>query len=145
MAPLLSLLSIHDAPYPHCSGLTFQATFWGMLRMFTLMPTSSPRLANLFCLCRCLPLLCYTMVLSFLLLGVGFEFSLTSFRSCLNSILHALIFFIGSFQPFKTRLGKAFCFPLDQIAWDSMDKSTWFFLLILPCWCLCYIQGGCSS
>jgi hypothetical protein len=109
-----------------------------MSKVLTLMSTSSPKLANLLCLCMCLPLLCYTLVLSFLFLGVSFGFSLTSFWGCLKLVSHALVCFIGSLKPFKMKSCKAFRLPLNQIAQNSMDKSTLFLLLILPC-CVCVI------
>lgn len=109
-----------------------------MSKMLTLMLASSPKIANMLCLCMCLPFFCYTLVLSLLFLGVGFGLSLTSFWGCLKLVSHALICFIGSLKPFKMKSGKAFRLPLNQIVQNSMDKSTWFFLLILPC-CVCVI------
>jgi len=104
-----------------------------MSKVLTLMSASSPKLANMLCLCMCLPLLCYTLVLSPFFLGVGFGLSLTSFWGCLKLVSCALICFIGSLKPFKMKSRKAFHLPLDQIVQNLMDKSTWFIFLILQC------------
>jgi hypothetical protein len=126
-------------------AFTLQAIFRSMSKVLTFMLTSCPRLANLLCICMCLPFLCYTLVMSLLLLEVDFGFNLISFWGCLKLVSCAFICFIGSFEPFKTKLGKAFRLPLDQIVQDSMDKSTRFFLLILPRWCLHNIRKGHSG
>jgi hypothetical protein len=94
---------------------TFHAVFLSMSRVFIFMLTSYPRLAKLLCLCRCPPFLCYTLVLSFLLFGVGFAFSLASFWGCLRLILHALVCFIGSFEPSRMRLSRLFTYPLTEL------------------------------
>jgi hypothetical protein len=125
-------------------AFTLQAIFRSMSRMLTPMLTSSPRFANLFCFCKCLPLLCHTLVLSFLLLKISFGLSLISFSGCLKLVSCAFVCFIGSLKPFMTRSNEVFCLPLHQIPRNSMDKSTWF-LFILSCWCLHYIQRGHSS
>lgn len=96
-------------------AFTFHATFQSMSRMLILMLASYPRLAKLFCLYRCPPLLCYTLVLSFLLLGVGFGFSLASFWGCLRLISCALVCFIGSFEPSRMKLGRLFACPLTEL------------------------------
>ncbi len=79
MAPSLHPLLVQDAIAPITLAFTFQVAFRSMSRVFTLMLTSSPRLARLFCFCNCIFLLCYTFVLSPLLLGVGFKLSFISF------------------------------------------------------------------
>jgi hypothetical protein len=87
---------------------------------------SSPKLVNLFCIFRCFPLLCYTLVLSLLLLGVGFKLSLISFWGCLRLILHASVCFMGSIKPFRMWLGKLFAYPfveLFKIWWTSQRGS----------------------
>jgi len=38
-----------------------------------------------------------------------------------------------------------FHLPFDWIIWNPMDEFAWFLLLLLPCWCLHYIQKGCLS
>jgi len=103
---------------------TLQATFWGMYKVLTFMPTSSPRLTMLLWLCRCPPLLCYTLVLSLLLLGVSFEFN--SFWGCLKLVLCALVCFIGSFKPFKPRSNMHFTYvsiELLKILWTNQHGS----------------------
>jgi hypothetical protein len=105
---------------------TLQAIFWGMSRVFTFMLTSCLKLANLLCLCMCFSFICYTFVLSFLLLKVHFGLSLVSFWGCLKLISWALICFIKSFEPFRTRLGKAFRLPLTklfEIQWIDQHGS----------------------
>jgi hypothetical protein len=97
-----------------------------MLRVFTLMLASFPKLIMLFCLYRCPPLMCYTLVLSLLLIGVGFGLSLISFWGCLRLILHALNCFIRSFEPFKTRSCMLFANPvieLLEIPWMNQHGS----------------------
>lgn len=102
------------------------------------MLASSPRLVKLFCLCRCFPPLCYILVLSPLFLRVGFKLSLTHFR--FFEVLCAFICFIKSFKPSRMKSNMHFAYPL--VEWDPMDESTWFLILLLPCWCLHYIWGG---
>jgi hypothetical protein len=41
----------------------------------------------------------------------------------------------------QDKVRQVFCLPLDRIARNPMDESTWFLFLLLP-WCLCYIQKG---
>jgi hypothetical protein len=94
---------------------TLHAVFQSMSRVFILMLPSYPRLAKLFCLCKCPPLLRYTLVLSFLLLGAGFGFSLASFWGCLRFILHVFVCFIGSFKPSRMRLNMFFAYPLTEL------------------------------
>ncbi len=94
---------------------TLYVVFWGMLRVFTLMPASFPKLAKLLCLYRCPLFLCYTLVLSLLLLGVGFRFSLTSFWGCLKPVSHAFICFIGSFKPSMMRSNRLLIYPLTEL------------------------------
>ncbi len=89
--------------------------FRSMSRVLTFMQSSPPRLTRLFYLCKCLTHLCYTLVLSFLLFGVSFELNLTSFRSCLKFILHALICFIRFLKPFRMRSGMFFIYPFTRL------------------------------
>jgi hypothetical protein len=86
-----------------------------MSRVVTLLLASFPKQAMLFYLCRCPPLLCLSLVVFLLLLGVGFELSLTPFWGCLKFVLHALIYFIRSFKPSMTKLGKFFAYPLTEL------------------------------
>ncbi len=95
-------------------AFTFQVASQSMSKVLTHIPTSSPKLASLFCFCRRPPLLCYTLVLSLLFLGVGFNLNLISFWGCLKLILCALVCFIGPFEPFKMRLENLFVYPLTK-------------------------------
>lgn len=101
------------------STFTIQATFWSMLRMFTLMLALSLRLPMLPYLCRCLLFLCYTLVF-------GFGFNLISFRGCLRLVSHAFVCFIGYFELFKMRSNKLFVYPLLkllEIQWTNKHGS----------------------
>jgi hypothetical protein len=82
--------------------------------MFTLLLTLSLKLIRLFYLSRC-PLLCFSLILFFLLLGVVFKLSLTPFWGCLSFVLRALVCFIGSLKPSKTRLTRFFTYPLTEL------------------------------
>ncbi len=119
-------------------AFTFYVAFQGMLSVFTLVPTSFPRLAKLLCFCRCLILLCHTLVLSFLLLGVGFGLSLASFWGCLKLISRAHYLFHRIFRAIQDEIKQVFCLLFDQIAQDPMDDLAWFLFLLLLHWCLCY-------
>jgi hypothetical protein len=125
-------------------AFTLQGAFWGMSKVLTFMPTSFPKLAKLLCLCKCLPLLCYTLILSLLLIGVQFGLNLVSFWGCLKLVLCAFICFIKSLKPSKTRSSRFFAYPLTN-AWDLMDESTRFLFLLLSHWCLHYTQRNRSS
>jgi hypothetical protein len=70
--------------------------------MLTLLLASFPKLTRLFYLCRCLFVLCFSLVFLFLLFGVGFGLSLTPFWGC----------FIGFLEPSKKRSSKFFTYPL---------------------------------
>jgi hypothetical protein len=50
-----------------------------------------------------------------LFFGVGFRPDLVLFWGCLSFISCALICFIGSLEPSKTRLGKLFAYPLTEL------------------------------
>ncbi len=100
---------------PNVLTFTFHATSQGMSRVFTLITASSLRLTKLFCLCKCLLLLCYNLVLSPLLLGVGFGLNLTSFWGCLKHVLCVFICFIRSFEPSRMRSSKLFAYPLIEL------------------------------
>ncbi len=111
---------------PIVPTFTLQVAFWSMSRVFTLILASSPRLTRLLCLCRCLPLLCYTLVLSFLPFGVGFKLSLASFWVCLRLVSHAPNCFIGTLEPSKMRSNMLFIYPLTkllEIWWMSKHGS----------------------
>jgi hypothetical protein len=115
---------------PHIQGAQFFAQFLsgsqGMSRMLTFMLTSSPKLTKMFCICKCFFLMCSTLVLSFLLFGVGFELNLASFWGYLKFILHALICVIGSLKPFMTKSNKLFIYPLTKlfkIWWTNQHNS----------------------
>lgn len=108
--------------------LTFalEAPFRGMLKMLTFMLASPPMLVRLPCLCRCFPPMCYTLVLSLLHFEIDFKLSLVSFWGCFRPILCALICFIKSFEPFKTRSCMFFIYPLIElfkIWWISQHGS----------------------
>jgi hypothetical protein len=86
-----------------------------MSRVFTLLLAMFPRLAKLFYICRCPPFLCFSLILLFLLLVVGFRFILIPFWGSLNLVSRAHICFIGSFEPFKIRSNKLFTYPLTEL------------------------------
>jgi hypothetical protein len=111
----------------------------GMSRVFTFMLALSPRLAKWFYFCKCLPFLYYTLVLSLLLFGVSFGFSVTSFWGCLKLVSCAFVCFLGSFEPSRTRSNKLFAYPLTKLCKIQWDESIFFLLLLLSHWCLCYI------
>ncbi len=126
MAPSLRLTSVQNVPCPHCSSLYFLSGSQSMSRMLSLMLASSPKLTKMFCLCMCSPLMCSTLVLSPLLLGVGFELNIVSFWGCLKFILHALMCVIVSFKPSRTKSGKLFAYPsieLLKIRWTNQHSS----------------------
>jgi len=79
--------------------------------MFTFMQALPPRLARLSYFYKNLFHLCYTLVLSLLLFGVGFGLNLTSFWGCLRLISHAFICFIRSFKSFRMRSCMFFIYP----------------------------------
>jgi hypothetical protein len=79
------------------------------------MLASYPRLAMLLCLCRCLPFLCYTLVISPLFLGVSFGLSLVSLWGCLKIVLCAFVCFIGSLEPFKTNSSRFLTYLLTKL------------------------------
>lgn len=60
-------------PFVHITlAFTFQAAAFGsMSKVPTFMPASLLKLARLLYICRCLPLLCYILILSPLFLGLG--------------------------------------------------------------------------
>jgi hypothetical protein len=76
--------------------------------MLTLLLALFPKLAKLtklFYLCRCLFVLCFSLVFFFLLFGVGFKLSLIPLWSC----------FIGFLEPSKKRSNKFFTYPLTKL------------------------------
>ncbi len=107
-------------------AFTLHATSWGMSKVFPLITTSSPKLPKLFCLCKCLLLLFYTLILSPLLLGVGFGLNFISFWGCLKHVSCVFICFIRCLEPSKTRSCKLFVYPLTkllEIWWTSQNGS----------------------
>jgi hypothetical protein len=94
MSSSLCPSSIHDGPCFHCSRLYTLSDFSKHVkRILTLMLISSPKLVSLLCLYKRLLLLCYTLVLFFLLLGIGFKLNLASFGGCLKLNSHAFHLF----------------------------------------------------
>jgi len=83
--------------------------------MFIFIPVSSLSLAKFFCFCKCIPFLCYTLVLSLLFFGVGFEFTLASFWGYLKLISCALVCFIEPLEPARMRSGRFFIYPLNEL------------------------------
>jgi hypothetical protein len=71
--------------------------------VLTLLLALFPKLAKLFFLCKCAPLMCFSLVLFLLLLRVGFGLSLAPFWGYLSLISRALVCFIGPLKPFKTK------------------------------------------
>ncbi len=99
-------------------AFTLQAVSRGMSRVFTLLLASFPRLIMFFYLCKCPPLLCFSLVLFLLFLGVGFGISLASFWGYLSFVSHAFICFIKSLEPFRMRLGRLFAY-----LWTELFKT----------------------
>ncbi len=67
----LCVLCWFEMPFaPNALAFTLHATSQGMSRVFTFIPTLSPKLARLFCCCRCPFFLCYTLILSPWFLGL---------------------------------------------------------------------------
>jgi hypothetical protein len=114
-------------PFVHIDlAFIFQVAFRGISRVFTLMLALSPRLARLFYLCKCPPFLCYTLVLSLLLLKVSFGPNLVSFWGYLKFIWHALNCFIRSLKPSKMKSRKVSTYPfieLFKIQWTNQHGS----------------------
>jgi len=101
--------------------------------VFTFMPTSSPKLVKLLCFYKC-P--CFTLVLSPLLLGVDFGFSLALFWGCLRLILCVFNCFIESFEPSMMRLNMFFTYlliELFEIQWMSSYGSFSFYYHVGVC------------
>ncbi len=88
--PLCVLHWFEMSHVPIALAFTLQVASRGMSIVLTFMLALSPRLAKLLCLYKSLPFLCYTLVLSPLLLGVSFRLILVSFSGCLKFISHAL-------------------------------------------------------
>jgi hypothetical protein len=107
-----SFVSFEMPLAPIALAFTLHAASQGMSKVFTLVLESSPRLAGLLCFYKCLLILCYTLVLSLLFLGVGFKFNLVSFWGCLRPISHAFVCFIRSFEPSRTRSNMLFIYRL---------------------------------
>ncbi len=132
----LHSLSVWDGPCPHCSSLYTLSNFSRHVKSVHL----HVNLISSFCLYRCPPFLCYTSILSFLFLGASFGLNLTSIWGCLRFIFHAFNCFIRSLEPFKTRLGRLFTYPLIElleIQWTNQHGS--FFSC---CHGVCVIWGG---
>jgi hypothetical protein len=115
VAPSLHPLLVQDAIYPQCSSLYTSCDLLRHVKSAHPHNNVVSRLTKLFCLCKCPLLLCYTLVLSSLLLGVGFGLNLTSFWGCLTPISCVFICFIGSLEPSRMRLGKLFAYPLIEL------------------------------
>lgn len=81
---------------PIALAFTLQAASWDMSIVLTFMLALSPRLTKL--LCICLLFLCYTLILSPLLLAVSFRLILASFWGYLKFVSRAFNCFIGSFE-----------------------------------------------
>jgi hypothetical protein len=94
---------------------TFEAAFWGMSKVLTFLLTSFLELAKLFYLCRCPPLLCFSLVLFLLLIRVGFGLNLTPLLGYLSFILCAFVCFIKSLEPSRMRSSKLFTNPLIEL------------------------------
>ncbi len=89
-----------------------------------------PRLAKLFCLCKCLPFLCYSLILSPLLLEAGFGLSLASFWGYLKFVSCALDYSIGSFEPSRTASSRFFTFFLIELFKSNGRINMVLFLLV---------------
>ncbi len=112
-------------------AFTLEKASQGMSRMFTLLLASFPKRARSFYLCKHSPLMCFSLVLFLLLLGVGFGLNLTPFWGYLSLGLCAFIYFIGSLKPSKT-IKQPFHLPLDQIVHDPTNELAWFFSSYYP-------------
>jgi len=96
-------------------AFTFQVPYQGMSRVLTFMPTLSLGLINLFYLCKCLPFMCYPLVLSLLLHGVNSGLNLGSFRNCLKLVFPTLDYFVESLKPSRMRSSKLSTYPLTEL------------------------------
>ncbi len=93
-----------------------QMAFRGMSRMLTFLLALFPKLAKLFFLCKQPPLLCFSLVIFLLLIGVGFGPNLVPSWGCLNLVSCAFICFIGSFEPFRTSSSRLFVNSLTKLS-----------------------------
>jgi hypothetical protein len=100
---------------PIVLAFTLKGTFRGMSKVLTFLLASFLKLVRLFYLCRYPPFLCFSLVLFFLLLGVGFELNLAPFWGYLSFILHAIVCFIGTFEPSRMRSNMFFTYPLIEL------------------------------
>ncbi len=91
-----------------------------MSRMLTFLLALFPKLAKLFFLWKQPPLLCFSLVIFLLLIGVGFGPNLVPSWGCLNLVSCAFICFIGSFEPFRTSSSRLFVNSLTKLS------NTWW-------------------
>jgi hypothetical protein len=115
MAPSLCPLSVQDTPCFHCYNLYILGDLLKHVKSAHPLASLVPMLIKLFFFCRCPPFLCFSLVLFFLFLGVGFGLSLAPFWGYLNIISHAFICFIGFHELSKTRLSRLFTYPLTKL------------------------------
>jgi len=112
IVPYLHLPSVQNAFCSHCSSLYILR---GLSKHVTLMPTSSPKLTKLLCLCKCPSLpLCYTLVISPLLLGVGYGFNLISFWGLFEARFMCPHLF-HNYEPSNTKSNKLFTYLLIKL------------------------------
>jgi hypothetical protein len=84
-------------------------------RVFILLLASFSRLTRLFYFCRGPFLLCFSLILFLLLLGIGFGLNLTPFWGYLIFVLCAFIWFIRSFKSSEMRSSGLFAYPLTEL------------------------------
>ncbi len=96
MVPSLCSPLVRNTPFLHCFGLFTLGDFLRHVKSVHLLVCFiSQASLGYFYLCKCLILLCFSLVLFFLLFVVGFELSLAPFWGCLSLVLCALVCFIG--------------------------------------------------
>jgi hypothetical protein len=107
--------SVQDIPCPHCSGLYILSSLSRHVKSAHVLASFISQTSHVFYFCRCTPLLCFSLVLFLLLLGVCFKLSLAPFWGCLSFVSRVFICFIGSFEPAMMKLGRLFAYPLTKL------------------------------
>ncbi len=101
----------------------FTSLFWPLhlgglsrhVRSVHLHVNSFPMLARMFFLCKCPPLLCFSLLLFLLLLGVGFKRSLSPFWGYLNLTSCTFVCFTKSLESSKMRSSRLFIYSLIKL------------------------------
>jgi hypothetical protein len=124
MTPFLPPSLVQNAPCPHCSSLYISNDLSRHVKSLHLHASLVSHVSQV--AFKCPPFLCYTLILSLLLLGVSFELNLSSFHDCLKFIFPTLNYFIGSFEPSRMKLGELSTYPLTElleIRWTNQHSS----------------------